>query len=324
MELQTINQIPEANVGPAEKKNTQFIEANTKNVSLSHLKQDCTIPVFAKDNEITISHSQFIESVLECTNRVFKGQKVINPAIRVSHIIKGRTPNAINKAANELLPEEKTIYYERCAFIIEVPTVKSIVDNNTLSLTVGGVRAYNQENLYSRKSLEKFKVFIGFKNWVCTNMCISTDGLLSEIKASNLDELKRQVFQLFANYKMEDHLQGLRNLAGHSLTENQFAQFLGKARLYNHLPKEKKKSLPELLFNDGQLNAIAKDYYLDDSFCKNEDGSISLWKVYNLFTGANKTSYIDSFLERNVNAHTFTNSIAEALSGNSDYHWFLS
>jgi len=31
--------------------NNKFIEANTQQVTLSHLRQDCTIPVFAKDNE---------------------------------------------------------------------------------------------------------------------------------------------------------------------------------------------------------------------------------------------------------------------------------
>ena len=68
---------------------------------------------------------------------------------------------------------------------------------------------------------------------------------------------------------------------------------------------------------------IAKDYYEDKSFCRDENGNINLWNVYNLFTGATKSSYIDSFLERNVNAHTFTNSVSEALKGNRDYHWFF-
>ena len=40
---------------------TRFIEANTKSVSLSHLRKDCTIPVFSKDNESTISHFEFID-----------------------------------------------------------------------------------------------------------------------------------------------------------------------------------------------------------------------------------------------------------------------
>ena len=39
-------------------KKLPFIEANTKEVSVGHLKNDCIIPVFSKDNEITISMRQ--------------------------------------------------------------------------------------------------------------------------------------------------------------------------------------------------------------------------------------------------------------------------
>lgn len=77
-------------------------------------------------------------------------------------------------------------------------------------------------------------------------------------------------------------------------------------------------------FNDGHFNTIAKDYYQDESFCKDDDGNINLWNVYNLFTQANKSSYIDTFLERNLNAFEFNQGICKAISGNSDYHWFLS
>lgn len=41
-----------------------FIEANTLQVDLSHLKSDCIIPVFSKDNEKTIAHQEFIEVLL--------------------------------------------------------------------------------------------------------------------------------------------------------------------------------------------------------------------------------------------------------------------
>lgn len=327
MELQvvkSVNQTVELIKEPTVDKNNPFIEANTKEVSLSHLKQDCTIPVFAKDNEITISHQDFIESMQFGVSHIFPQTQLSKPQIRVSHAIKGRTPEAIRKPANELLEIEKTIYYERMAFMIDIPTIQETVAGNTLSLSVGGVRAYNQENLYSKKSMEKFKVFIGFKNWVCTNLCISTDGFSLEIRASSIDDLLQQIMTLLSNYNIDKHLSEMHSLQELYLTERQFAQILGKARLYNHLPKNKKLELPVLNFNDGQLNAIAKDYYEDSSFCKDEKGNISLWKVYNLFTGANKSSYIDSFLERNVNAHTFTNSIADALKGNSNYHWFLS
>ena len=54
-------------------------------------------------------------------------------------------------------------------FCIEIPSVTETIDRCRLNLTIGGVRAYNQENLYSKKGFEKFKVFIGFKNMVCCN-----------------------------------------------------------------------------------------------------------------------------------------------------------
>jgi len=327
MELQIVKSDKSPNIIEQESRiisPNPFIEANTNKVNLSNLKQNCTIPVFAKDNEVTISHQDFIESMQFSVSHIFPQKQLTEPQIRVSHAIKGRIPEAIRKPANELLEIEKTIYYERMAFMIDIPTIQETVAGNTLSLSVGGVRAYNQENLYSKKSMEKFKVFIGFKNWVCTNLCISTDGFSLEIRASTIDELLQQIMTLLSNYNMDKHLSEMHSLQEQHLTERQFAQILGKARLYNHLPKNKKLELPVLNFNDGQLNAIAKDYYEDSSFCKDEKGNISLWKMYNLFTGANKSSYIDSFLERNVNAHTFTNSIAEALKGNSDYHWFLS
>ncbi|OUN76600.1 hypothetical protein B5G09_09810 [Alistipes sp. An54] len=41
-----------------------FIEANTRPVDMAHLKNDCVVPVFSKDNEVTISHQSFIETVL--------------------------------------------------------------------------------------------------------------------------------------------------------------------------------------------------------------------------------------------------------------------
>ena len=102
-------------------KSTNFIEANTTKVSLKHLKNDCMIPVFSKDNESTISHFQFIDSTMEVAKSLFPNQRITEPEIRVSHVVKGRIPSAIGKPAKELMEHEKTIYYERCAFVIEFP-----------------------------------------------------------------------------------------------------------------------------------------------------------------------------------------------------------
>jgi len=308
---------------PIVKKNP-FIEANTKSVSLSHLQKDCIIPVFSKDNEKTIAHQEFIEVAQESVSRVFPHHSIEAPEIRVSHQIKGRTPNAIYKAAKDLLEHEKTTYYERMAFIIRVPSIVETINGNKIALTIGGVRSYNRENLYSKKTIEKFQVFIGFQNMVCCNLCINTDGFSSEMRVSSASELAGKLQDLFLSYDADKHLRELESLTQHSLTESQFAQLIGKARLYNYLPKQHKSEIPPLLLNDGQVTTIAKDYYQDERFCINEEGNINLWNVYNLFTSANKSSYIDTFSDRNVNAFEFTNGLAKTLNGNSNYHWFLS
>lgn len=214
----------------------QFIEANTKEATLQHLKNDCIIPVFSKDNELTVSHVSFIETVFDAACKVFPREKIGIPEIRVSHNIKGRTPEAANKSVNELLDRDKTLYYERMAFVIEIPTVCDNINGNLLNLSIGGVRAYNHENLYSRKTFEKFKVFIGFKNMVCCNLCISTDGYKEEIRIMSRLELLQQVVALFQRYNATKHLQLMNNFNQYSLTEHQFAQLIGKSKLYQCLP----------------------------------------------------------------------------------------
>jgi hypothetical protein len=246
------------------------------------------------------------------------------PEIRVSHTIKGRIPSAIHKSANELLEHEKTIYYERMAFAFEIPGFTRDIAGNELTLTIGGVRAYNQENLYNKKSLEHFKFFIGFKNMVCCNMCVSSDGLVEDLKAGDPWHLYQKILEVIQNYNIEQHVLQMQSLTRQSISERQFAQILGKCRLHQYLPKEQKRLIPSLQFNDSQVNAVAKDYFQDESFARNESGNIDLWRMYNLFTGANKNSYIDLFLQRGLNAFELASGIGEALQDNSSsYRWFL-
>ena len=301
----------------------QFIEANTSSVSLSHLKNECIIPVF-RDNEKTISHFEFIDTLDFCTKHFFKGSNVLIPDIRVSHKINGRIPQALHKKVSELEDWEMTKYYERMMFIIEVPSISEVVNGNRLNLTIGGVRALNHESLFSKKTIEKFKVFIGFQNLVCTNLLVSTDGIALEIRVSSLDDLIKKVLELFEGYNMKKHLTQMQAFGQYQLTEHQFAQLIGKARLYPYLSANLKKEIPQLIYNDGQWNSVARDYYLDKSFCRSENGDIDLWRLYGLLTGSNKNSYIDTFLDRSLNAFTFTESLVDAFDNNSKSHWFLS
>ena len=48
-----------------------------------------------------------------------------------------------------------------------------------------------------------------------------------------------------------------------------------------------------------------------------------MWNVYNLLTGANKTSYIDNFLDRAYNATQLADGLNKALYGDSEYTWFI-
>ena len=303
-------------------KVNHFIEANTMEIDLQHLKSDCIVPVFSKDNELTISHNAFIETVWEATQTFFTGERIDKPDIRVSHIVKGRIPEAIHKPANQLLESDKTQYFERMMFCVEVPTVYETVEGNKLTLTIGGVRAYNHMNLYSRKTVEKFKVFLGFKNLVCTNLCVSTDGYKSCLEVSNTSELYRAVLEMFHAYNPAKHIHLMQTLGNSFLTEHQFAQILGKMRLYQCLPQSYQKSVPRLLITDTQINSVAKAYIQDENF-GSFGSDINMWKFYNLLTGANKSSYIDSFLDRAYNATEIAQGINMALHGDERYKWFI-
>lgn len=314
----------EDNISSQVSKRVPFIEANTKEVSIQHLKEDCVVPVFSKDNEITISHPAFIEAVWSAANKVFPHESIEKPSIRVSHVIKGRTPEAIHKSVKELLEEDKTIYYERMMFCFEIPTISEDICGNRLNLTIGGVRAYNHENLYSKKGVEKFKIFIGFKNMVCCNLCINTDGYKSELKVMERSSLFHAAVALFQDYNVSKHLHAMRDLHGQAMTEQQFAQFLGKSRLYQYLPKAEQKRLPQMLMTDTQIGMIARAYYNDEHFAVPQNSKeISMWNIYNLLTGANKTSYIDNFLDRSLNALQLTVGLSKALHEESEYTWFL-
>ncbi|MCC8361009.1 DUF3871 family protein [Salinimicrobium sediminilitoris] len=299
-----------------------FIEANTQEVSLSHLREDCVIPVFSKDNETTISHYQFIDRTTEMVKDLFPEFRVSDPKIRVSHVVKGRIPSAIGKPVKDLLEHEKTIYYERCAFLINIPEVTKTINGNKLTLSIGGVRAYNQENLYSTKSLEKFKVFIGFTNRVCTNLCVSTDGLKSDLRVGSVKELDTHIEELLRTYSISEHLAVLDQMQHYSLSEDQFTFLIGRIRLYHNMPKNLHRGLSEFKITDSQMNNVIRNYYGCQNFKRQADGTLPLWNLYNLFTEANKATYIDNFLERGLCAYEFVKELGNSIDEERP-NWFL-
>jgi hypothetical protein len=317
-------QVEESTLSEVVSSDKPFIQANTIEVDVEELSKTHIIPVFIKDNEPLISHADFIEATTEVVADIFHGERILKPAIRVSHPIKGRIPEARNKAANELEDWEKTIYYERMAFVIEIPTISEVIGGNKLSLTVGGIKAYNLDNLYSRKgSDEHFMIFVGFENKVCLNLCLWSDGTMLDVRVKNIGQLMSCIRSLIQQYNQQHHLFHLKEFCNYALTEQQFATLIGRCRMYNHLPSVQRNQVPPLMFGDTQIGLVCKDFYKDKSFCRDNDGNINLWRLYNLFTSANKTTYIDSFAERSSNAFDFTFNLKHALQSNT-HNWYLS
>lgn len=93
--------------------------------------------------------------------------------------------------------------------------------------------------------------------------------------------------------------------------------------MYRHMPEGARLAISELGLGDAQINNVCQSYYTDKSFCCNADGSINLWRLFNLLTGANKSSYIDSFLDRSANAYNLVRDLMAALQGKVDC-WYLS
>jgi len=115
----------------------------------------------------------------------------------------------------------------------------------------------------------------------------------------------------------------LRRFTEFELSEKQFAQLIGRSRMYPHLSKEEKAKIPGLELSDSQINRVVQFYYTDENFARSNDGSIDLWRLFNCFTGANRaTSYIDRYLERAAGSHNFISGVADVLESKGD-SWFL-
>ena len=84
----------EATVVNEQSDANRFIEANTQEVTLYHLSNDCITPVFSKDNELTINHASFIETIQDAATSFFNGERVEQADIRVSHVINVSSTNS--------------------------------------------------------------------------------------------------------------------------------------------------------------------------------------------------------------------------------------
>lgn len=299
-----------------------FLEANTNAITLQELTEQCVVPTWA-NQELTISHQDFINTVHDAACNVFAGETINSPEIRVSHIVRGRTANSLHKRTSELLESEKTQFYQRLAFAFTIPSLHECIDGQRLELCIGGVRNYSDLNLYrANRGMEKFAIFIGWRVNVCSNQVLTGDGVRLNIEVMSLHDLYKAVLDLFYNFNLEKDIQLLHSLTQTRLTESQFAQIVGRMRLYQALPSYLQREIPKLLITDSQINNVCRDYYNNPNF-GHKDNTISLFDFHNLLTTANKSSYINDYVQRGINATEITVGIGKALQGDSEYSWFL-
>lgn len=200
-----------------------FIESNTQAITLEELTTKNIIPTFC-DNTLTISHQNFIGSVIEVAKKVFG--ELTPPELRVSHPIIGRVPSAQHKKASELRDDEKTTFYQRMAFCAHVKNLTRTINGETVHLCIGGVRAYNEDKLYNRQSTMKFKIFVGWQVRVCSNLMLTCDGNSGTIECMTEADIMQKSLELFNGFNphKEDTLRLLENLSSTTISEEQFCR----------------------------------------------------------------------------------------------------
>ena len=204
-----------------QEEHPNFIESNTSGITLEELERNCIVPSFG-DNQLTISHQTFIHRIEEAARSYFTGESFGNTEIRVSHKILGRVPGALTKKKEELKPEDETIYYQRMAFCFHIRSMSRMMNGEEVHLCIGGVRSLNEENLYARKSPEKFKIFIGWRVKVCSNLMLLNDGLTGRLEVMSDADIYSSALQLFQDFNPEQNLRLLENLGRTNISQEQF------------------------------------------------------------------------------------------------------
>ena len=144
-----------------------------------------------------------------------------------------------------------------------------------------------------------------------------------QMEVTDLNDLYKQVTMLFRQYNPAKDLYLMQSLTETYISESQFAQIVGRCRLYQALAPQQQRALPRLLITDSQINNCCKGFFSNPNFGA-KDNSLSMWDFHNLLTESNKSSYIDTYLQRAVNATEVAVGINNAIKGiSNEYEWFL-
>lgn len=315
-------------LGTAEEQSEHpnFIESNTQGISFEELTEQNVIPTFA-DGTLTLSHGSIINATKRAAEEVFGDLTPVE--IRVSHRIQGRTPEAMNKPASELQDEDITTFWQRLGFIFHVKAFTRVINGVEVHLCIGGTRSYSEDKLFGRPTPCKLKLFTGFFVRLCSNGCLTTDGVSGTIECLSESDVFEKATALFRSFdpEKENALEMLENLGTTNISESEFCKIIGRLRLYQALPASEQNVLPKIILGDQAVNKIVQGYVSNPNFGLKEGAdSITLWELLQLANEAVKQgAYIDQWIERNQNATDFVLGIQRALLGTDQegYDWFL-
>ncbi len=313
--------------GTANVPHPNFIESNTQAIEFTDLVTKCIIPTF-NDNTLTISHQNFIYSVKMAAEKVFGELTPIE--CRVSHPINGRIAQAQYKKPQDLRDDEKTLFYQRLAWICHVKNITREINGQQIELTIGGCRSYSDDKLYNKPTPQKFKIFVAWSCRVCSNQMIQCNGNSGTFECMSETDIFQKALELFKSFEphKEENLKLLANLQTTKISEEQFCKIMGRLRLYQCLSNETKAelNLPDFNIGDQACNKIVQGYVDNPNFGKEEDEDITTWNFLQLANESVKQAYIDRWIDRNQACTDFTLGIQKAIDGEEtdyNYEWFL-
>ena len=303
-----------------------FIEGNTNAYTLEDLRKHI-VPVFAT-NELTLAHTDIARAVYSAAANVFGLENLSPLEFRGSHPQQGRIPSALKKPASELLESEKTCYLQRIACCFTVKNYARTICEQPTDLCIGFMRSYHTTNLYSAKSPEKISIWCSRRCRVCSNLCMSVNGLKENLEVMSVNDIYAHATELFKSYiaNADEDVRMLEGLGRTRISISQFCQLVGRLRYYSSLDTTSQKELPKVLLGDS-LCYEATRLFIDSRWgLKDGEDSLTLFCLLQCFTEACKGSYLHNWLSKEQNCVELIRNLQYVLEGDTEnpYSWFLS
>ncbi len=268
-----------------------------------------------KAKKIKLSHGTILQCVLETARVAYS-----DPNCRVKSI-RGTTyadvPPEIPSSSYE------NYYYDKIAFLIEVPSVHYKIGKHEISLSIGCLHAYpdHPNALSFVRNTGLFQLLVGFNVYVCTNLHYSTEGIQFEVKAETVKELEQEVHRLIGAFDLEKSRKELENWKSTSAPFSNVEALLMRMRRRSsrRLPQDFLNRNPERSVQLDALNVLRQRHPLtpeqiaqmreaavnDPNFSRESRDRISLWHLYNLITEVLKDAPFGKFLKDHEWAYRF-------------------